>query len=304
MVGLIAASLALVALSACTPSETAGSTPLPTAERPKTARIATWNLEWFGALGRSDRDITRIAGIIKELQIDVLALEEITCPCTLEQLAAALPEYDFFLSPQRIPQKLALMWRKDRVDSVEFDRKAYDAMRGAADTGLDYELRQPLVFRMRIDKFDFTLVVVHLKSGTEAQRSVEIRNIQYDTINEWLRGELEKPDAERDIVIAGDFNSYNHGISSERLLAAGHIVFTTTSLPEGAYSDIWYDHEGKRNLSLIDHIAVTPDLRDGEFASIDPIRRWDEQIGREEYERGISDHLPVAAVFKTDADLD
>jgi endonuclease/exonuclease/phosphatase family metal-dependent hydrolase len=305
---LIILSLAISALwvfVSCTPPEESAAIPAqPSGERPKTVRIATWNLEWFGALDRGKEDIARIAGIIKELDIDILALEEITCPCTLEQLAADLPGYDFFLSPQRIPQKLALLWRKDRVDRAEFDQAAYDALRRVADTGLDYEMRQPLVFRMKVGEFDFTLMVVHLKSGPEAERSLEIRNIQYDTINEWLRGELEAPEAERDIIIAGDFNSYNSGVSSERLLAAGYVIFATSALPEGDYSEIWYDRNGNRNLSLIDHIALSATLRDGEFESIEPIRDWDVEIGPEEYERGCSDHLPLVTVFKTNADLD
>ena len=290
-------------LAACTAGDASGEIPTAQGEA-GIARIATWNLEWFGALNRNADDIKQIAAIIRELDIDVLALEEIVCPCTVEALAAELGDYEFFISPQRIPQKLALMWRSERVGEVTFDEAAYSALRGVADTGLDRELRQPLVFRMKIDHFDFTLVVVHLKSIPEAERSVEIRNIQYDTLNAWLAQELGREGGERDIVIAGDFNSYNQGISSARLLEAGHVVFATTSLPDGEYSNIWYDREGTRNHSLIDHIALTPELRDGEFGALEAIRDWDVEIGGEAYENGVSDHLPLVAVFKTTEDID
>ena len=268
------------------------------------ARIATWNLEWFGALNRSTDDIEQIAAIIRELDIDMLALQEIACPCAVETLAAELGDYEFFISPQRVPQKLALMWRRGRIAEVEFDEAAFDSLRGVADTGLDRESRQPLVFRVRIDSFDFTLVVVHLKSIPEAERSVEIRNVQYDALNTWLAQELGSEGGERDIVIAGDFNSYRHGISSARLLEGGHVVFATTSLPEGEYSNIWYNREGTRNLSFIDHIALTPELLGGEFSALEPIRDWDVEIGREDYEQGVSDHLPLVAVFRTSEDID
>ncbi len=301
---ILAAALALAASISCTNENTADENANSAVENAETARIATWNLEWFGALNRGEDDIKRIAGIIRELDIDVLALEEITCPCTVEQLVAELDGYDYFVSPQRIPQKLALLWRKDRVDQIEFDEQAYDALRGVAVTGLDRELRQPLVFRIRINKFDFTLMVVHLKSIPEAERSVEIRNIQYDAINEWLSAELSAADAEEDIIIAGDFNSYYSGISSERLRDAGHVVFLTTALPEGEYSNIWHDYDGNRNLSLIDHLAVTPVLRDGEFERIEPIRDWDVELGADQYENGISDHLPLVAVFRSTTDND
>lgn len=301
---ILAAALALAASISCTNENTVDENANSAVENAETARIATWNLEWFGALNRSEEDIERIADIIRELGIDVLALEEITCPCTVEQLAAKLGDYEYFISPQRIPQKLALLWRKDRADKIEFDEQAFDALRGVAVTGFDRELRQPLVFRMRIDNFDFTLMVVHLKSVPKAERSVEIRNIQYDAINKWLGAELSSADAEKDIIIAGDFNSYYYGVSSERLRQAGHVVFVTTTLPQGEYSNIWHDYEGNRNLSLIDHIAVTPTLRDGEFERIEPIRDWDVEIGADKYENGISDHLPLVAVFKTSVDKD
>ena len=269
-----------------------------------TARIGTWNLEWFGALGRGEDDTRQIAAIVRELEIDVLALQEITCPGAVERLAAELPGYRYFISPQRVPQKLALLWNSERVGGVRFDRGAYDALRRVADTGLDRESRQPLVFRMEIGEFDFTLVVVHLKSIPEAERSVEIRNVQFGALNAWLRAELEAEGGERDIVIAGDFNAYTHGISSERLLAAGLVEFATADLPAGEYSNIWYGRGGVRNLSLIDQIAVTPELRAGEFVRVEPIRDWDAEIGPRRYERGVSDHLPVVAVFRTDGDID
>lgn len=266
-------------------------------------RIGTWNLEWFGALGRTPEDITRIADIIREQDIDILALEEITCECTLQALAEELG-YEYYLSSQRVPQKLALLWRSEAVDEINFDTDAYNALRRVADTGLDRESRQPLVFRVVAGNFDFTLVVVHLKAIPELERSVEIRNVQYDTINAWLAAELSSANAERDIIIAGDFNSYLTGISSARLLQGGHVVFATKDLPESEYSNIWHDRDGNRNLSLIDHIAITPTLKNEEFITVEPIPDLDAELGGDDYENHISDHLPVVAVFSTDRDRD
>jgi len=270
---------------------------------PGELRLATWNLEWFGALGRSPDDIGEIAGIIHELKLDIVALQEITCPCTLERLAGEL-DFRWYISPQRIPQKLALMWAPDRVTDVFFDEKAYQALERVAFTGLSSESRQPLVFRLQSGAFDFTLLVVHLKSIPEAERSVEIRNVQYDAINQWLAGELARPGAERDIVIAGDFNSFRTGVSSQRLLAAGYVEFATDTLGADEYSNIWYNRDGHRNLSFIDHIALTPSLRQEEFREVLPIRDWDKTYPQDAYERRISDHLPLVAVFDTTRDLD
>ena len=153
-------------------------------------------------------------------------------------------------------------------------------------------------------QFDFTLMVVHLKSIPEAERSVRIRNVQYDAINEWLEAELNRSDAETDIIIAGDFNSFNKGISSQRLLEAGHMKFITHSLPEGSYSNIWYNRDRKRSFSLIDHIALTPTLELEEFVELLPIGNWDKEMGGETFENSISDHLPLVAVFRTTEDQD
>ena len=266
-----------------------------------TIRIGTWNLEWFGALGRTPEDITQIADIIRAQEIDILTLQEITCECTLQALAEELG-YEYYLSSQRVPQKLALLWRSDMVDEISFDNEAYNALRGVADTGLDRESRQPLVFRVISGSFDFTLVVVHLKAIPELERSVEIRNVQYDVLNTWLASELVGD--ERDIIIAGDFNAYRTGSSSERLLQAGHVVFATADMPENEYSNIWYNRDGNRNLSFIDHIAISTNLKAEEFVSVDPIEDLDVQMGEDDFENRISDHLPLVAVFRTDRDLD
>jgi endonuclease/exonuclease/phosphatase family metal-dependent hydrolase len=268
-----------------------------------TVRVGAWNLEWFGALGRSDDDIRRIAEIIRELQIDILALEEITCPCTLDQLAGQLG-WQSFISPQRVPQKLALIWNPQTIGSVAFDEEAYDALRRVGDTGLDRESRQPIVFDVKAGAFDFTFVVVHLKSIPEAERSVEIRNVQYDAINGWLAQRLATPGAERDIIIAGDFNAYTRGISSARFLEAGHMVFATAESPRGEYSNIWYNRDGQRLQSFIDHIAITATLKSEEYRQILPIRDWDEELGRQYYEEHVSDHLPVVAIFGSERDID
>ena len=266
-------------------------------------RLATWNLEWFGALGRTPEDISRIAGIIKDQNLHLIALQEITCECTLKSLAEEL-NYEYFISTQRVPQKLALLWNPKEVQEVEFDNDAYNALVKVAEHGLGRPSRQPLVFNIKSGEFDFRLVVVHLKSVPEADYSVEVRNIQYDSINAWLKQALEGDAAEKDIIIAGDFNSFNHGISSERLRQAGLVEFTSTEYQEQEYSNIWYNRDARRSKSLIDHIAITPSLRQEEYSEILPIKDLDVELGEKYYENSISDHLPVIAVFKNDKDID
>jgi endonuclease/exonuclease/phosphatase family metal-dependent hydrolase len=274
---------------------------------PTEIKVATWNLEWFGAYGRTKADIKMIASVIEEEKIDILCLQEITCECTLKILAEEL-EYDYFLSPQRVPQKLALLWNPTSIRTVRFEEGAFNSLVRVAKHGLGYDSRQPLVFSVKAGDFDFTLFNVHLKSNPENSKSVEIRNIQYDTINGWLQGELAREGSEKDIIIAGDFNSYNYGISSERLVNAGFVRFATTDLASDDYSSIYYtyndDDTATRRTSLIDHIAITDDLRGGEFVEIQEIRDWDKELGEDEYELRVSDHLPVIAVFNTTADRD
>ena len=266
-------------------------------------KIATWNLEWFGALGRDDTDIDKIADIVTELQLDLISLQEITCECTLSTLAEKL-NFNYYISSQRVPQKLAVLWNPATVETVNFNSESYNALRKVAAHGLGRESRQPLVFNVVSGKFDFTFVVVHLKSIPEDEYSLRVRNIQYDSINEWLKSKLENPEADKDIIIAGDFNAYNTGVSSERLLETGYVEFTTAGFGSKEYSSIWHDRDGNRNLSLIDHIAITSVLKHGEFREILPIRDWDTEMADGEYERRISDHLPLVAVFSNTTDDD
>jgi len=299
-VAIVVGLVIFFSISALTSSESTDYSP------PSKLKIGTWNLEWFGAYHRSEEDLQVIADIIDKEGIDILCLQEITCAHKLNELAELL-DYEFFYSPQWTPQKLALLWNPRRVEVVRFEPAAFNALERVAKHGLGYDSRQPLVFSIKAGEFDFTLMNVHLKSGPESDRSVEIRNIQYDTINTWLAGELGREGSEKDIIIAGDFNSYTTGISSERLLQANHVSFVTDSLPANDYSSIYYtwdDGEPTRRVSVIDQIAVTDTLRNGEFWKVRPITDWDTKIGQTKYEKFVSDHLPVVAVFHAEKDLD
>ena len=98
------------------------------------------------------------ADSIKNQEIDLLALQEITCECTLETLAERL-NYQYYISQQRTPQKLAILYNPDKIDSVKFNEPAYNALERVAKHGLGRDSRQPIVFDVKARKFDFQFMV-------------------------------------------------------------------------------------------------------------------------------------------------
>ncbi len=152
-------------------------------------RVGTWNLEHFGGREqpRSAADLDKIAALIRAVEIDVLAVQEIASEQALTRLMAALGnDWRFVLGRSggfrggsgRI--SVGFLWNDARVELLQAEELRQLPQR---DGKLPIFHRVPVsaAFRARDGGLDFRAITVHLKAsrGTvnEAKRSAEARHL-------------------------------------------------------------------------------------------------------------------------------
>lgn len=255
--------------------------------------IATWNLEHFPLNGTTS--IERIAEIIKQLDIDIFALQEIEDISAFQQLLDKLPEYNGLFSDDQYQggdyQKTGIIFKNNLVTVVSQEMLF---------SGDSYAFpRPPLLLRIDARKngklFDFFLIIIHLKAFDDAENrerrraaALALKNYMDEKIN----GQVE---LEKDYIVAGDWNDEIDDPESENAFqvfidAPGLYQFLTLPLTG---NDVNASYPSRS--SLIDHILVSADcLVEYQGGSIKTLR-IDDSVGS--YFDTVSDHRPVMAVF-------
>lgn len=253
-------------------------------------RIATWNIENFDLARAEDPNmLATIAEVWVALDADVVALQEIGHPDAMELLLDEVERltgryYVYALSEySNRRQRVGFAWDEDAVELLSETEEIRDiALSGGG-------LRPGLTADFQFGDYDFTLFVVHLKAGREANDGV-LRDAQSLLMARWLQ---ERPaSADPDVIFLGDFNDDYDSRSLAPI--AQEVDFLTDELGFAA------SYIGGDFFSLIDHIAVTPGTGAAdEFCSIAVFDLDTLDLDENLYEAWASDHLPVVATFTT-----
>ena len=260
-----------------------------------TANIAAWNLEGFNEIPE-ERIQNQIEGLAM-LDAEVVALVEINPISVIDRLIEGLQlkglNYTYSLIEQAGKLHIGVLHK----DGVEASNPRFI---DGSDLG-DPAKRKALVLDLKIGKFDFTLIVVHLKSGRTLPNQ-KIRDEQAKVIFEFIkefRGNTRK-----DIILTGDFNMIpGQDISNFHYLGGDDVMdFLSSWDLQERFSHILA--RGRAN--LLDGFAIT------RTASKEYVRgslrlfpmHWTMDIGRETYKNEVSDHLPFIATFRIDKDRD
>jgi endonuclease/exonuclease/phosphatase family metal-dependent hydrolase len=165
----------------------------------------------------------------------------------------------------------------------------------------DAAKRQAFVVDMKIGKFDFVLIVVHLKSGRSAANQ-QIRDEQAKVIAQFIQERLDQ--RREDILLVGDFNMIpGQDVSNFHHLGGDDVMdFLSSWDLQARFSHIL--EAGRAN--LLDGFAISRTY------STEYIRgslrvfpmHWSMDIGRERFRDTVSDHLPFVASFRIDRDRD
>ena len=255
-----------------------------------TLDIASWNIEFFPKM--NGQTIESVREIIKDLKVDLFALQEITEVSSFQKMLDSLPNYSgkvasgagsFALWPAIIYNTHLISISKEELlflnDSYNFPRAPYSVY---------------IKYSNNSKTFDFTLIVLHLKAQGDAT-SVKRRKDAIVKLEEYIRDEIMQG-GDPDYIVAGDWNDLLDDNSDNVFLP-----FLNKQPQEYQFltwpfrgSSTEYTFIGGSFNSLIDHIMVT--------AAIDSLYNERTQILKldqffTQYESEVSDHRPVASQF-------
>jgi exonuclease III len=255
------------------------------------AKIAAWNLAGFGGIP-AERLEKQVEGLAL-LDAEVVALVEINPITALDTLKEGLESkgvsYNSVILPQENDLNIGVLF-KEGITATN------PRFLGGSDLG-DTRRRKALIVDMKVGKYDFMLIVVHLKSGRSKPDQM-IRDEQAKVIGEFITARREV--SREDILLVGDFNmipgqdvSNFHHLGGEDLMD-----FISSWDLQDRYSHIL--EKGRAN--LLDGFALsrthhTEYIRGS--LRLFPMH-WSMNIGRDEFRETVSDHLPFVASFRID----
>jgi endonuclease/exonuclease/phosphatase family metal-dependent hydrolase len=237
-------------------------------------RVGTYNIRRFG---HDATDLDRLTLIVRDLQADVLALQEIEDEAAVADLARRASvsgrRYRHVLSAcgGRSDMRVGFLYDEERVvlrSTREFPELDPDGG-GQCDRGERAGLLGVFAPRGRAGDGTLSLLVIHFLPGGEPEQ-VARRKQQWARAHRILAA--LRASGTRDIAILGDTNStdYLDGEHGEREAIdraardAGMIVATS----DLACSEYWHKGPSTYAPSLLDHVVATPGLLESQSARV------------------------------------
>lgn len=260
-----------------------------------TAKIAAWNLAGYGEIPqeRLERQVEGLSLLDAEI-VTLVEINPVSALDTLKEgLAAKGVEYESTMIEQSDDLHIGVIYKKGITAENAF-------LLEGSDLG-DARRRKALVVDLKVGKFDFKLIAVHLKSG-RGSREQEIRDEQAKIIGQYITE--RRAQTRDDILLMGDFNMIPGQDVSNFHHLGGHDLmdFLSSWDLQDSYSHIL--EAGRAN--LLDGFAISRTY------STEYIRgslrvfpmHWCMDMGRERFRERVSDHLPFVASFRIDRDRD
>lgn len=260
-----------------------------------TAKLAAWNLAGFG--GIDEERISRQVEALSMLDAEVVALVEINPIDVIDKLIDGLNEKGIRYRKSILPQSNDLnigVLHKEGISSSNL------ALLDGSDLG-DSGKRKALTVEIKIGKFDFLLIVVHLKSG-RGQEEQQIRDQQARVIGDFITA--RRATSREDIILVGDFNMIpGQDVSNFHHLGGNDLMdFISSWDLQDRYSHIL--EAGRAN--LLDGFAISRTYSTEYIKGslrVFPMH-WALDMGRERFRERVSDHLPFVANFRIDRSRD
>lgn len=258
-----------------------------------TIDILTWNIEFFPKSNANT--IAEVRKIVTDLQVDLIAVQEIASVESFNTLIGELPGWKGRLSSHTYSdgtyQKVGILYR-EAVITVN------DAQLILSNYWYDLP-RPPMEFSLTAvendQTFDFQFIVLHLKARSD-QESENRRRESIRLLKNYIDQKLASSE-EQDFIVAGDYNDQLEDPLPTpnvfTLLIQDSTNYTFLTMP---LAGIVGSYIGWSSASLIDHIMVTSDaLEEYGQAGAAKVLFLDEQ--NSQYENIVSDHRPVLAQF-------
>ena len=243
--------------------------------------IITWNCEFFPTA--NDSTISSLSEVIKDLNPDIIAFQEIKKAGWFEKLMQNLSDYDYIISLQASFMDLAVIYKKEL-----FTFKSHTEL--FADNDYNFAGRPPLKVDLihKSTKQEFSIINLHMKccdSGLKRTQKASRMLYEYATEN------FSNND---NLIILGDWNDDLKDKPNEHcfdpFLNDKNFYFVTESIVDDI-SQSTYPKEPY--VSFLDHILISKNLinMDAKEVYTIPIDKY--MGGYDIYEAYISDHKPV-----------
>ncbi len=271
---------------------------LPAFGTDSTFEVITWNIEWFPKNGQITVDL--VSEIIQDLDVDLLALQEINDTISLKDMINNLDGYEYYIKSDWYGG-LAYVYKKETINIED----AYEIY--TEEPFWRPFPRSPLVMELTFMYEKFIIINNHLKCCGDGQidpydpDDEETRRLEAcNLLDQYIGNEL--PDDK--VILLGDLNDNLTDVPQDNVFMAflemeEEYLFTDMAIAQSNESEWsfpnWPSH--------IDHILITNELFEEFSDVVTDIQtiKLDEYFdgGMSEYDEKVSDHRPVALKLKT-----
>ncbi len=254
--------------------------------------IATWNIENFPKAG--SQTVNDVAQIIKDLDIDLIAVQEVTSIRSFNDLVDKLPGWRGVLSNDVYSsgsyQKTGILYKVDFItlSGIQniFENDGYAFPRPPLEAYVTVKDQDGV-------KFDFNIIVLHLKARGGDSNEARRRSA-CEKLSSYIKDEINAG-ADPDFVVLGDWNDQLNdppqtNVFTSFLNDAQTFTFLTANLGSQ------YSYISNSFKSLIDHILITEDVRQEYGQGNCQVLYLDQEYIS--FVSNVSDHRPVMAQFK------
>ena len=252
-------------------------------------KVATWNLDWLTTREAGDRvlpadvtprsaeDFDRLAGYARDLNADVVAIEEVDGRSAASRLFPR-DQYSIHMTRDSVTQRVGIAVRRTL---------RYDVNPDVTGLGLGH-LRSGADITLHLGTANLRVLAVHLKKGCRDRRAASRGSLachelfdQAQLLADWIAARRQQDAA---FLILGDFNRAMDG--KDAVLASLRQAAPLVRATEGRSSPCW------GNESFIDHILAGGAAAD--WMCPDTLRVLTYRETDRAWKDRLSDHCPVS----------
>ena len=261
---------------------------VPSFNTEENIEIVTWNCEFFPA--EWEETIKALGELILDIDADIYAFQEIRYTGWFSKLMELLPNYDFIISHQSSFMEQAIVYRKDMFHLVR-------QVEPFADNDYNFAGRPPLRgdfwYMCGQDSMQLSIIDIHSKC---CDSGLQRRKFAADMLHNYVSKELEN--GYSNFIILGDWNDDLRDLPGEHSFQSffddDRFYFVNLEIINDP-KQVTYPKEPY--VSFLDHILVTRELIKDSNYYVQTLPIPDYMGGYENYEKLVSDHLPVIFRF-------
>ncbi len=253
--------------------------------------IATWNIEQFP---KTESTIKELAGIIREMDVDIIAMQEVRNKESLDKLDKLLPEYNSVIMVSG-GLNLAYLYKKSEI---KIKGNSYGILK---DKTYEFAGRTPYVLPIHSNATNLDIILInnHFKATTykdntpeKKQKTIERRRTASFLLKQWI----DEQHPNDNVVVLGDMNDEITDREEENVFQVflndkENYRFADREIALPKNMKYWSYPSFP---SHIDHILITNELFDNEESTYTYIF----QSCDSDYDAIISDHQPVCLILK------